>query len=63
MSARNSDKMKAAERWFDQLSPESQRVVALNCLERMLVIDEIRYSEDRDEVYWVSCGESLDVPF
>ncbi|TXH53349.1 MAG: hypothetical protein E6Q97_13440 [Desulfurellales bacterium] len=59
----NRKRFQAIEKWFNQLSVEDQRVVALNCLEKLVYEEEVRYSEDRQVAYWYRYGEPLDVPF
>lgn len=49
--------------WFDAQSEVDRRTIALNAIETVMNAEEVRFSEERDCLYFVSCGEDLRVPF
>ena len=63
---KNPEKLQA---WFDQQSEVDRRVIALNAVNRLIEIEEVRFREaDEDdddpvELYWESCGDDLRIPF
>jgi hypothetical protein len=65
----NSKDAKAVAKWFDRQTPEDQRTIALNAIERLIETGEARWRDDvpgeglRETLYWESCGESLVIPF
>jgi hypothetical protein len=66
---------KAWIRWFDTQSPEDQRTIALNAVERLMETEEVSFRIDNSKdddgfsitegetvgecLYWDSCGEDL----
>lgn len=62
--------------WFDQQSDADKRTIALNAIERLIELQEVRLREadfiDHEDgtteiieqtLYWTSCGEDLRCPF
>lgn len=49
--------------WLDKQTPVDLGVIAKLAVDQLITLEEVRYDEEGDRLYWRTTGEDLRIPF